>query len=70
MNALSKTDLKTDFSIHPATLMGHVSLTVANLENQLVSSREFLHYRNRTTRKSSNRRGLEESTASVPLPAP
>lgn len=26
---------KTDFSIHPQTQMGHISLTVANLENQL-----------------------------------
>ena len=26
---------KTDFSIHPATRMGHVALTVANLENQV-----------------------------------
>jgi len=27
--------IKTEFSIHPATRMGHVSLTVANLENQI-----------------------------------
>src|SRR5512147_2810940 len=26
---------KTDFSIHPATKMGHVALTVASLENQI-----------------------------------
>lgn len=30
-----QTENKTDFSIHPATLMGHVALTVANLENQI-----------------------------------
>ena len=27
--------IKTEFSIHPATRMGHVSLSVANLENQI-----------------------------------
>ena len=27
--------VQTEFSIHPATLIGHVSLTVANLENQI-----------------------------------
>jgi catechol-2,3-dioxygenase len=26
---------KTEFSIHPKTGMGHISLTVANLENQI-----------------------------------
>lgn len=34
MNTQNQT-VKTEFSIHPATLMGHVSLTVANLENQI-----------------------------------
>jgi len=28
-------ETKSEFSIHPATQMGHISLTVANLENQL-----------------------------------
>src|SRR5215207_10905805 len=27
--------IKTEFSIHPATRIGHISLTVANLENQI-----------------------------------
>ena len=31
----TKTAEKTEFSIHPATLIGHVSLNVANLENQI-----------------------------------
>jgi catechol 2,3-dioxygenase len=31
----TQTNDKTEFSIHPATKMGHVSLTVANLENQI-----------------------------------
>ena len=34
MNTQNQT-LKTEFSIHPATQMGHVSLNVANLENQI-----------------------------------
>jgi catechol-2,3-dioxygenase len=34
MNTQNQT-LKTNFSIHPATRMGHVSLTVANLDNQV-----------------------------------
>jgi catechol 2,3-dioxygenase len=33
--AQSQTENKTEYSIHPATGVGHVSLTVANLENQL-----------------------------------
>ena len=36
MNTENQTQTKTDFSIHPATKMGHVSLTVANLENQIL----------------------------------
>lgn len=28
--------LKTEFSIHPATLMGHVSLKISNLDNQIL----------------------------------
>jgi catechol 2,3-dioxygenase len=31
----AQTEKKTEFSIHPATLMGYVALTVANLENQI-----------------------------------
>ena len=34
MNTQNQT-LKTDFSIHPGTRMGHVSLTVASLENEI-----------------------------------
>lgn len=36
MNTQNQTQTKTDFSIDPATKMGHVSLTVANLENQIL----------------------------------
>jgi catechol 2,3-dioxygenase len=35
MTALSNSETKTEFSIHPATKIGTVSLKVANLENQL-----------------------------------
>ncbi len=35
MNTQTNTSAQTDFSIHPATMIGHVSLTVANLENQI-----------------------------------
>ena len=31
----TQTENKTEFSIHPKTLMGHISLTVASLDNQL-----------------------------------
>jgi catechol 2,3-dioxygenase len=34
MNQTQTAD-KTEFSIHPKTMMGHISLTVANLENQV-----------------------------------
>src|SRR5512134_2049035 len=37
--------LKTEFSIHPATLMGHVSLTVANLENQITFYTQTLGFK-------------------------
>ena len=36
---------KTKFSIHPATRMGHVSLNVANLENQLAFYQQALGFR-------------------------
>ena len=35
---------KTDFSIHPATLMGHVSLTVASLEHQIEFYKKVLGF--------------------------
>ncbi len=41
----TQTANKTDFSIHPATLMGHVSLTVANLENQLAFYQQVLGFK-------------------------
>jgi catechol 2,3-dioxygenase len=43
MNQLQTAD-KTEFSIHPATLIGHVSLTVADLENQIAFYRQVLGF--------------------------
>jgi catechol 2,3-dioxygenase len=36
MNTQTTTPTQTDFSIHPATRIGYISLTVANLENQIL----------------------------------
>lgn len=44
MNTLPNSNIKTDFSIHPATMIGHVSLTVANLENQLLFYQQALGF--------------------------
>jgi catechol 2,3-dioxygenase len=44
MNTESQT-VKTEFSIHPATLMGHVSLKVANLENQVTFYTQVLGFK-------------------------
>ena len=43
MNQLQTAD-KTEFSIHPATLIGHVSLTVAELENQIAFYQQVLGF--------------------------
>ena len=44
MSMLQNPSTKTEFSIHPATLMGHVSLRVANLENQIEFYRKVLGF--------------------------
>jgi catechol 2,3-dioxygenase len=36
---------KTDFSVHPATGIGHISLKVANLENQLAFYQQAMGFR-------------------------
>ncbi len=41
----AQTENKTEFSIHPATLMGHVALTVANLENQIAFYTQVLGFK-------------------------
>ena len=40
----TQTENKTDFSIHPATRIGSVSLTVANLDNQLAFYQQILGF--------------------------
>jgi len=44
MNTLSNSETKTEISIHPATLIGHVSLTVADLENQIAFYQQVLGF--------------------------
>ncbi len=45
MNAVLNSNTKTEFSIHPATLMGLVSLTVANLDNQILFYQQVLGFK-------------------------
>jgi catechol 2,3-dioxygenase len=47
---------KTEFSIHPATRMGHVALTVANLENQILFYTQVLGFKLHW--REGNRTGL------------
>lgn len=56
MNTQNQTQTKTDFSIHPSTLMGHVSLTVANLENQILFYTKVLGFQLHW--REGNRAGL------------
>lgn len=44
MNSLSNSETKTEFSIHPATKIGAVSLRVASLENQLAFYQQALGF--------------------------
>ena len=59
MNIQGQSQTKTEFSIHPATSIGHVSLTVASLENQIAFYQQALgfvvHWR------EGNRAGLGAS---------
>ena len=42
MNTLSNSETETEFSIHPATSIGYVSLKVASLENQIAFYQQVL----------------------------
>jgi catechol 2,3-dioxygenase len=44
MNSLPNSETKTEFSIHPATRIGTVSLGVANLENQITFYQQVLGF--------------------------
>jgi len=65
MSVLPNSETKTEFSIHPKTMMGHISLTVANLENQLAFYQQAmgfkLHWR------EGNRAGLGSGGADLLL---
>ncbi len=45
MNILPTSETKTEFSIHPKTLMGHISLRVANLENQITFYQQAMGFK-------------------------
>ena len=45
MNALPVTEPNPEFSIHPATLLGYVSLRVADLENQILFYQQVLGFK-------------------------
>jgi len=45
MGTLAKSETKTEFSIHPKTKVGPVSLTVANLDNQIAFYQQALGFR-------------------------
>jgi catechol 2,3-dioxygenase len=45
MSVVPNPETKTEFSIHPKTLMGAISLTVANLENQLMFYQQAMGFK-------------------------
>src|ERR1044072_2582806 len=45
MSVLPNPEIKTDFSIHPATRVGAVSLNVADLENQLTFYQQVMGFK-------------------------
>jgi len=45
MNASPKSETRTEFSIHPATKVGPVSLTVTNLDNQIAFYQQTLGFK-------------------------
>jgi catechol 2,3-dioxygenase len=45
MSVLPNSETKTEFSIHPATRMGHISLTVANLDNQIAFYQQVMGFK-------------------------
>jgi catechol 2,3-dioxygenase-like lactoylglutathione lyase family enzyme len=45
MSAQTQSPAKTEFSIHPATLIGHVSLRISNLKNQIAFYQQTLGFK-------------------------
>ena len=56
MNEQTQPTTQTQFSIHPQTLIGHVSLTVANLDNQIAFYQQALGFQQHW--RDGNRAGL------------
>ena len=56
MNTQTQTSTETEFSIHPATRLGRVALTVANLDNQIAFYQQALGFRLHW--REGNRAGL------------
>lgn len=56
MSTQTNSPIKEEFSIHPATGIGHVSLTVANLENQILFYEKALGFK--VHWREENRAGL------------
>lgn len=56
MSTQTNSPIKEEFSIHPATGIGHVSLTVANLENQILFYEKALGFK--VHWREANRAGL------------
>jgi catechol-2,3-dioxygenase len=45
MSALREPEVKTEFSIHPDTRMGYISLKVANLDNQIMFYQQAMGFK-------------------------
>ena len=65
MTVLSGTETKTEFSIHPKTMMGQISLTVANLENQLMFYQQAMGFK--LNWREGNKAGLGAGGADLLL---
>ena len=65
INQMLKTNTftQTDFSIHPATRLGHVSLIVANLENQIAFYQQALGFKLHW--REANKAGLGAGNADL-----
>ncbi len=65
MNTQTNAPAKDEFSVHPATQLGHVSLTVANLENQIVFYTQALGFKLHW--REGNKAGLGAGSADLLL---
>jgi catechol 2,3-dioxygenase len=62
MSVLPNSETKTEFSIHPKTMMGSISLTVANLENQLAFYQQAMGFK--VHWREGNKAGLGSDSGS------